>query len=94
MSEFTELKKECEEEGLIIKEVPRESLKDFAGMNEYVAPIFGYPRVPPKTILIDKSLPSKTKLRTLKHEIVERRLMAKGMKYWPAHVVSLRAERK
>ncbi len=94
MSDYTELKGKCEEEGITVKEVPKERLKDFAAIHDKVAPVFGYPKLPIKTILIDKTLPSKTKLHTLRHEMIERKLMVKGKKYWPAHCISLVREKK
>ena len=93
MSEFTDLAKQCKQKGITVKLVSPKRIKDFAGMHDKVAKVFGYPKMKPKTIEIDRTLSIKTKVRTLKHEMVERRLMANGKKYWPSHKVALKKER-
>ena len=92
MSKFTELTKQCKEKGIKVKLVPRSKLKDYSGINDRAAKVFGYPKMKPKTIEIDKTLSSNTKLRTLRHELVERKLMSKGNKYWKSHKIALRHE--
>lgn len=92
-SEYVNLLKICKKEGITVKLVPRSKLKDYAAMNDKAAKVLGYPRMKPKSIEIDKTLSSNTKLRTLKHELVERKLMAKGNKYWKSHKIALKKER-
>lgn len=44
-------------------------------------------------ILLDKKLSRKDKITTLRHELIERRLMSKGMKYKNADKIALRYEK-
>jgi hypothetical protein len=43
-------------------------------------------------ILLDKKLSRKDKITTLRHELIERRLMSKGWKYKKADKIALRYE--
>ena len=79
--------------------VPTSALKDYAAMNDEAGRKIGFrykgKKLPDKTILIDRNMSVKTKLRDLKHEIIEMNLMEKRhMKYWPAHLIATRRENK
>jgi len=79
-----------------IKFVPKNKLKDYAGMNYYAGKAMGYNDYPinKNTIIIDASLPKKVRHETIKHEIVEAKLMRKGMSYFEAHKRALQAEKR
>lgn len=74
-----------------IEYVNSKVLHDYAGMNSKAAKAMGF-KMPDNTIYIDKE--AKNKKRILKHERHEMRLMKKGMKYWPAHLSALEAEKR
>ncbi len=83
----------AEKHGLKVVLVPPAKLLDYAAMNDKAAQRIGYP-MPKNEIWIDKSLPLATRVRTLKHELIERNLMGEGQSYWEAHVIATRRERK
>jgi len=74
-----------------IRFVPSKKLKDYAGMNKYAAKSLGYP-LKEDIILVDESMTREEKNRTIKHEMIERSLMKKGMTYWKAHRIALSKE--
>lgn len=84
------LKRACERHHIKVEEVM--DLKDYAGMNDVIAGQLGY-HMPKKTIYIDCNLSTQGKYETLKHEMIERKLMSKGVKYWKAHCEALRREK-
>jgi hypothetical protein len=80
--------------GLNVKDVPSSRLNDYAGMNPCAAKKMGYKKIGKKEILIDKELPLKSRVRNLRHELIEYHDMSKGKDYFPAHKKALVAERK
>lgn len=90
---YLKLKQICIGRGYKIEEVPDSKTKDYVGMNDLAAKDLGYPKMPKKTIYVDNWIDSKAKYHTLKHEMIERGLMAKGKSYWAAHKVALRREK-
>ena len=77
-----------------ITEVSPSVLKDYAGMNWHAAQAMGFDSCPIKKneVLVDKRLCPEHKERVIKHEEYEDEHMAKGMKYWDAHVEALQHE--
>ena len=73
--------------------VPSRVLRDFDGMNFYAARVLGFrPRPGRNEIFVAAS--SKDMYRTLRHEVVEARLMRdRRWSYWRAHTRALRKER-
>ncbi len=95
MSDYSRLKNECKGKGIKVKEVRHRSILDYAGMNDEAAKKLGFRKLKDKTIWIDKNLCSKTKYRTLKHELVEMNLMEKKrMPYWKAHAIATEKEKR
>jgi hypothetical protein len=95
MSKYSQLKKQCKSMKVKVKEVSPRTVADFAGMNDEAAKKFGFRKMKDKSIFIDKTMRSKTKYRTLKHELVEMNLMEKKkMPYWKAHRIATRKEKK
>ncbi len=93
-SKYISLLKDCKKKGVKVKLVKPSVLKDFSGMNHYAAKAFGFKKVPKDTVLIDKSMPMKRKIKDITHEVVEINQMKRGKKYWPSHCKALRAEKK
>lgn len=97
-TELEKLVKYAKKQGIAVKFVDSKILKDYAGMNPEAAEAMGFPDYDgdkqTKEILIDRTLPEETQTRNLKHELVEMRLMQKGMKYWEAHEIALGKERE
>jgi len=94
-SRYKALLANCKVKGYKVRHVSSRVLKDYAGMNDEAARKLGFKRLKDKTILIDKRLPYKDRLRTLRHEIVEMNLMEKKRySYWKAHKAALKAEHK
>lgn len=89
--DFEILKKRAEAQGFKIKLVSSKTLGDYEAMNPEAAKVFGR-KQPGNMIEIEQGLPPEKKYRDLNHELIERRLMAGGMKYWPAHRVASRRE--
>jgi hypothetical protein len=91
---LTTLKAYCTKQGIKVKK-GHKVLLDFAGMNEYAAKKFGYPKrlCGKKTILLDEKLPIYKQVKNLRHEIKERKLMKAGDPYWKAHVIATRDEK-
>lgn len=90
---------ECNGKGVTVKFVASSVLRDYAGMNDEIGRKMGFKMygktLPNKTIIIDRNLSPETKLRTLKHELVEMNLMEKRhMPYWNAHNRALKAEHR
>jgi hypothetical protein len=79
--------------GLKVKLVDSRRLKDYAGMNDLIAKKMGF-KCPPRTIMADRDMSIPKQRQTLRHEIIERGHMAKGMPYWKAHKIALKNENK
>jgi hypothetical protein len=95
MSKYSQLKNYCKSKKIKVKEVPTSRLKDFCAMNDEAARKMGYPKMKDRSVIIDKNVKSDTKYKTLKHELVEMRLMEnKRYPYWKAHKIALKAESK
>jgi hypothetical protein len=78
-----------------IKYVGNEQLKDYAGMNYHAGKVLGFiPKLKKNEILIDKKLSKKDKQKTIRHEIIEDKLIKKGMGYFKAHKIALKYENK
>jgi len=92
--EMRELLEYCEDKGIRVKFVTSKVLYDYAGMNPGAAKIIGFKDIKDNEILIDKTLPEYEQCDNIKHELVEKNLMDKGMPYWPSHLKALRAEKK
>jgi hypothetical protein len=93
MSEYSQLKEYCKTIKIKVEEVPTSRLKDYAAMNPNAARKIGYPKMKKNTIFIDRNLSSRTKYRTLHHEMIEMNLMEKKhYLYWKAHKIALRLE--
>lgn len=90
--QYQRLVKHAKDKNITVKEVTPRTLADYAGMNGYAAKKMGCPRVDKKEIFILKGMNYKDKYETLRHELNEIRLMAKGSEYWQAHRASLRIE--
>lgn len=77
------------QKGLRVRMVGKE-LQDYAGMNDQAAKALGFPAKLdlPRTILIDRRMSIRKQEQTLKHEIIERPIMARQKKkdYWTAHL--------
>ena len=86
----SELEK-CKNAGLKVRPAKRGELQDYAGMNDKAGSALGHP-IPAKTIIWDDKLPIKDQVDTVKHELHERKDMAKGMNYWKAHTRALACE--
>lgn len=71
-------------------------MRDYASMNYHAAKALGFNDVKmhPNMILVDKRLSQKQKKATIRHEIIEDRLMSKGAPYWKAHKFALKHEVK
>jgi len=77
-----------------IKEVGRNIIRDYDGMNYYAAKALrfkGYP-MHKNTILVDKTMSKSMKRKTIKHEILECNKMQHGCGYWDAHRFALKHE--
>jgi hypothetical protein len=90
---------ECNRKGVVVKFVATSVLRDYAGMNDEIGRKLGFKMhgrtLRDKTIIIDRNLSPETKLATLKHELVEMRLMSKNnMPYWNAHKRALKVEHR
>ncbi len=73
----------------------RNILHDYLGMNWFFAKSVGFPwHWSKSTILIRDILKGKEKRKVIRHEISEIMKMKKGEKYWPAHLFSLKEEKK
>ena len=83
----------AERHGLKVVLVPPAKLLDYAAMNDRAAKSIGYP-MPKNEIWIDRSLPLVTRVRTLRHELIEHNLMGEGDTYWQAHKIATKRERK
>ena len=92
--QWDRLMKECKDKGVRVVKVDSDTLKDYGGMNFYAAKKMGYhpKKFKPNTIYVDTDLPLDVQVTTLRHEMIERELMADGMEYWPAHLIALRKE--
>lgn len=86
------LEAKCREMGFKVKYVGERRLADYAGMNFYAAKDMGYPNCGKKEFHIARDMSNQEKYETLKHEMIESKLMADGDSYWEAHRVALRQE--
>jgi hypothetical protein len=90
---------QCKRNNIHVKLVPTSALKDYAGMNDEIGRKMGFKfngrTLPNRTIIIDRNLSMDTRIKTLKHELVEMSLMEKKhMSYWNAHKIALKKENK
>ncbi len=90
---YQNLKQKCTGSGIKVEEVCDSKTKDFVGMNPEAAKAFGYKGIGKNTIYIDNWLDNKAKYHTLKHELIEMKLMDGGKKYWAAHKIALKREK-
>jgi hypothetical protein len=79
--------------GLTVKQVDTRRLKDYAGMNDLIAKKMGF-KCPKNTVMVDRHMSIPKQRQTVRHEIIERGEMAKGMPYWKAHKIALKRENK
>jgi hypothetical protein len=92
---YKELRNHCKSCGIKVKEVPSKRVHDYAGDNTEAARSFGVKKIGKDEIIIDKNMKLKTKLHTLRHEIIERHEMKdRKLKYMPAHIIALKGESK
>ena len=82
----------CHKAGYKVSFVKDRHTADYLGMNDKAAKAMGFPIKGKKKLIVDKNLSLKDKRDVLKHERIERGLMAKGMPYWAAHRRALREE--
>jgi len=77
----------------VYKPVSTRIMEGYAGMNPEAAKVFHFtPKPKPNEILIDRTLKGEWKIRTIKHELIEKGLMDKGWPYWKAHEYADRHE--
>lgn len=90
---YSELVSMAAKKGIVVKDVPHETLKDYAAMNPAAAKVIGYD-MPNNEIQINAHWNTEIKDRyhNLHHELQEMGLMEKGDSYWQAHVDSLKGE--
>lgn len=70
-------------------------MKGYAGMNADAAKVMHFkPQPKDNELLIDRTLSEGWKLRTIKHELIEKGLMDKGWDYWSAHTEACNKELK
>ncbi len=81
----------CVAMNLKLEYVGKGILKDYIGMNSGAAAQMGF-KMPTHTIYVLRGLDDKIKLHTLLHEMIEYKLIKKGMKYWDAHCIALKSE--
>ena len=95
-AELKELEDFAKSKGITVSYVGEDVLKDYDGMNWMAAKELDWDEPwPEKTIAINQSSDTETKLHTLRHELNESYLMeAKGDLYGPAHENSLTIESK
>jgi hypothetical protein len=89
-SMYFQLKRLAEAHDINVETMMSNRLHDYAGMNDEAAETFGMPF--PKRTVATCPESWERKYKDLKHELIERRLMAKGMKYFPAHKIALKVE--
>ena len=90
--EYAGLIRKCVSCGLRVKEVGDRTTRDYVGMNDMAGKAMGF-KIPDKTIYIDNNMSMAGKVHTLRHEMIERKLMKDGKNYWEAHKEALRGER-
>lgn len=90
---YLKLKQRCHNLGYTVKEVVDSKTKDYVGMNDLAAKDIGYPRMSKKCLYVDNWLGYEARYHTLKHEMIERKLMSQGKRYWSAHTIALRREK-
>jgi len=72
---------------------PTKTMHDYEGLNYSAGKLFGFHPLPkPREVFVDKNMPRRIKIQTIKHEVAEVELMKKGMGYWEAHKHALKAE--
>lgn len=99
--EMEELLGECRKRGVRVEFVPTSVTRDYIGMNSEAAKTMGFEwptefgeKPGGDWILIDRDLSAQDKEETLRHEMVEMDLMKGGIKYFPAHDIALKKERR
>jgi hypothetical protein len=75
--------------------MPDTIMHDYAGMNWKVAHLkgYGFP-IPDDTIYIAEAMNWQKRYETLRHELIEIKIMTHKDVYWPAHCVALEEENK
>lgn len=78
-----------------VRLVSGKKMGQWAGMNSYAARRIGFKhKMKPHEIWIDRNMSKKRIRKTIRHELVERKLMRKGMGYHKAHRIATLSERK
>jgi hypothetical protein len=90
--QYNILAKIAKAQGYDIKFVPDKKVHDFEAMNPASAKVIGYPIASQHTIEIQEGLPIEKQYQDLNHEMIERKRVATGEKYWPAHLYALKHE--
>ena len=88
---------ELKSQGITVKFVGDNQLKDYAAMNYEAAKTTGYDKhhkIGQKEYHICNNMSYEKKYKDLRHEIYELALMKEGEDYWGAHVKSLAEEAK
>ena len=76
-------------------EVGAGCLKDYDGMNAYAGKAMGFkPKLKKDEVLVDRRLKASYKKEVVAHEIIEARLMKRGMHYWTAHNIALKTAKE
>jgi len=90
---YFDLVKRARAKGLHIFLKPDSIVKDYGGMNWKVAHLkgYGFP-INEDTIYIASSLNWRKRYETLRHELIETKLMDENEMYWPAHCKALKDE--
>lgn len=93
INELEKLVEYANSKGFQVNFVTDGELNDYAGMNPQAADVMGYEDIEHDELKIDGNLDLDTQVNNLRHEIIEKDLMKKGMKYYPAHVIALKLEK-
>ena len=95
--EMTGLTAEAKSRGYKVENKGKDVLHDYAGMNPLAAKAMGFTLpdgkpMPDDVIYLDSGADKSTNVKTLRHELHEMALMAKGQPYFQAHTESLKHE--
>lgn len=90
---YLDLEKRAEKRGITVILKPPEVMHDYAGMNWIVGKMegFGFP-IKKNEIFIARDMDWKKRYETLRHELIETKIMNEGDEYWAAHQVALKKE--
>jgi len=95
--EFRDLLKLCQANGIEVTFASNSTLFDYAGMNPEASKLMDFNHIMGVTkdeVILDKNRSQYRQFRDLKHELNEWNRMNHGWKYGPAHLDSLKAERR